>query len=120
MQDPTKVLEESLEGIKKDRAFYRALYMPVVDMFTAKEMDELRNAFESVAGEDEIVDYLQLKTMFKQVDIYPDDETLQKVLKDTSIGALNENQIDFERFARITAILVEDISNYTANLAKKE
>jgi len=76
LEDPVKVLEESLDGVKKERAFHRALHMSVTDMFTADELGELRNAFESVAGKDEIVDYLQLKTMFKQVEIYPDDDTL--------------------------------------------
>ena len=71
LNNPALVLEEALERVKKQRAEYRAQYIPVEDMFTPHEIADLQKAFDAVAQGEDAVDLLRLKALFNEMDIYP-------------------------------------------------
>ena len=71
LENPSEVLEEVMEKVKKERAAYRAQYIPIQDMFTTQELNDLKRAFESVAQGEPYVNLLSLKTLFGEMDIYP-------------------------------------------------
>lgn len=107
LADPTGILERAMEKTKRERAKYRAQYIPVDEMFTAQELSDLKNAFDTVAQGALVVNFLSLKTLFAEMGIYPTDEMLEDLL--TACGkAADDDEISLELFARTVALLLEE------------
>lgn len=49
LENPTNILERAMERTKRDRARFRAQYIPIEEMFNASELMDLKQAFEAVA-----------------------------------------------------------------------
>jgi hypothetical protein len=49
LADPTRILERAMERTKRERAKFRAQYIPIEEMFTQVELIDLRQAFEAAA-----------------------------------------------------------------------
>lgn len=60
-----------MERTKRERAHYRAQFIPVEQMFTPQELHDLKAAFDSVAQGEAVVNMLSLKTLFAEMGIYP-------------------------------------------------
>lgn len=96
-----------MERTKRERAKYRAQFIPIEDMFTPHELNDLKQAFDTVAQGDEVVNMLSLKTLFAEMGIYPTDEILDELLKSCGKDT-DEDEISFELFARTVALLLEE------------
>lgn len=108
LTDPTRILERAMERTKRERAKFRAQYIPIEEMFTQTELMDLRNAFEAAAqpGED-YVNMHTLKALFASMGIFPSDDMLNELLQ--SCGKMNDDDmISFELFARSMALLLEE------------
>ena len=107
LENPTKILERAMEKAKRLRARHRAQFIPVEEMFTPQEYYDLKQAFGTVAQGEEVVNMLSLKTLFAEMGIYPTDEMIEELLR--SCGKKGEeDDINFELFARSVALLLEE------------
>lgn len=107
LENPTEILETAMNKTKKERAKYRAQYIPIDEMFTPQELEDLQQAFDSVAQGESEVNMLSLKTLFSEMGIFPSDEMLNDLLK--SLGKeVDDDEISFELFARSVALLLEE------------
>ncbi len=108
LADPTRILERAMERTKRERAKFRAQFIPVEEMFTQPELMDLRQAFEAAAQPGEsFVNLHSLKQLFASMGIFPTDEMLSDLL--TSCGKkTDEDIISFELFARSVALLLEE------------
>ena len=121
LNNPALVLEEALERVKKQRAEYRAQYIPVEDMFTPHEIADLQKAFDAVAQGEDAVDLLRLKALFNEMDIYPPgilyiyiyiiysiDEVIEELVRKCSPDQEEISEVNFEMFIRAVALLLEE------------
>ncbi|CAI2370797.1 unnamed protein product [Moneuplotes crassus] len=107
LENPTEILEKAMGRTKKERARYRAQYIPLDEMFTNQELEDLQQAFDSVAQGESEVNMLTLKTLFSDIGIFPSDEMLNDLLK--SLGKeIDDDEISFELYARSVALLLEE------------
>lgn len=108
LTDPTRILERAMERTKRERAKFRAQFIPVEEMFTQVELLDLRNAFEAAAQPGEgYVNMESLKQLFASMGIFPSDDMLSELLQ--SCGKNTEDDvISFELFARCVALLLEE------------
>jgi len=65
-----------MERTKRERARFRASYIPIEEMFSEAELLDLKGAFEAVAQGESYVNVLSLKTLFAEMGIFPNDEML--------------------------------------------
>eukprot|EP00357_Protocruzia_adherens_P022715 CAMPEP_0115042120 /NCGR_PEP_ID=MMETSP0216-20121206/46085_1 /TAXON_ID=223996 /ORGANISM="Protocruzia adherens, Strain Boccale" /LENGTH=382 /DNA_ID=CAMNT_0002424191 /DNA_START=565 /DNA_END=1713 /DNA_ORIENTATION=- len=107
LANPTKILEDAMERARKDRAAFRAQFIPIEEMFTDKELEDLEKAFNSVAQGDFRVSILSLRALFAEMDLYPSDQAIDGILKKLSEGD-EEEEITFEIFVRCVALLLEE------------
>ena len=109
LENPTEILEKAMSKAKVERGKYRAQYIPIDEMFTPQELEDLQHAFDTAAkGETEVVMH-SLKSMFAEMGMLPSDETLNDLLK--SLGKENDELISFELFARSVALLLDENYN---------
>jgi len=66
-----------METTKQNRARYRAQYIPIEEMFTEQELDDLQKAFDQASQGEEFINLLSLKTCFSQMGFFPTDESLE-------------------------------------------
>lgn len=97
-----------MERTKRDRAKFRAQYIPIEEMFTGAELMDLKQAFDAAAQGEAYVNLLSLKTLFSSMGIFPaSDEMLNELLR--SCGKSGEEDIiSFDLFARSVALLLEE------------
>jgi len=109
LSNPTSILEKAMERTKRERARFRASYIPVEEMFSDVELLDLKGAFDAVAQGEDFVNIISLKTLFGEMNIFPSDELLQELLNTCGRGAFDhEEKISFELFARTVALLIEE------------
>lgn len=114
LENPTEVLESAMNKTKNERSKYRAQYIPIDEMFTPEELENLQHAFDTVAQGESEVNMLSLKTLFAEMAMFPSDDNLAELLK--SLGKeVDDDEISFELFARAVAILLEDANNLKEN-----
>lgn len=114
LENPTEILEKAMGRTKKERARYRAQYIPLDEMFTPQELEDLQQAFDSVAQGESEVNMLTLKTLFSDMGIFPSDEMLNDLLK--SLGKeIEDDEISFELYARSVALLLEENNHMDDN-----
>ena len=120
LTDPTRILERAMERTKRERAKFRAQYIPIEEMFTQVELIDLRQAFEAAAQQGEsYVNMQSLKALFATMGIYPNDEMLIELLR--SCGKANdEDIISFELFARSVALLLEENAEHGSTSSQNE
>lgn len=97
-----------MERTKRERAKFRAQFIPIEEMFTQAELLDLRQAFEAAAQPGEShVNMQSLKALFSSMGIFPSDEMLNELL--VSCGkSTDEDIISFDLFARSVALLLEE------------
>lgn len=114
LENPTDILEKAMNKTKKDRSRYRAQYIPIDEMFTPQELEDLQQAFDSVAQGESEVNMLSLKSLFSEMGIFPSDEMLNDLLR--SLGKeVDDDEISFELYARAVALLLEENQNMEEN-----
>jgi hypothetical protein len=67
LQDPSAVLERAMERTKQDRAHFRVRHIPIEEMFTQQEYENLRIAFEAVSMGEAYVNLDSLKILFDRM-----------------------------------------------------
>ena len=107
LANPTKILERAMERTKRERAKFRASYIPIEEMFTQVELMDLKQAFEAAAQGEAYVNLLSLKTLFANMGIFPSDDMLVELLKSCGKEG-EEDAISFDLFARSVALLLEE------------
>jgi len=107
LENPTEVLERAMDKTKNERSRYRAQYIPIDEMFTPQELEDLQQAFDAVAQGEPEVNMISLKTLFAEMGIFPSDEMLNDLLK--SLGKeFEDDEVSFELYARAVALLLEE------------
>ena len=64
LANPTGLLDGAMETVKQGRAWYRAMYIPIDEMFTEQELEDLQRAFEQASQGQDFINLLSLKTCF--------------------------------------------------------
>lgn len=119
LKDPVGVLQRALNHVKVQRMFYRAKYMALHVLYQGNEINDLYNEFSGFkdAKEEidlgvvpEILDRLgiecDLDSLFEYyLKLVCDDEEEMKKIRDADDVIL---KVDFEIFARIIAIILEE------------
>lgn len=67
LSDPAHVLERAMERTKQDRAHFRVQHIPIEEMFTQQEYENLRIAFEAVSLGEAYVNLDSLKILFDKM-----------------------------------------------------
>lgn len=70
LANPSGVLEDAMERVKKARASYRAQHIPIEAMFTENELIDLEKAFHEASQGNKTVDDLCLKSLLEGMEIY--------------------------------------------------
>ena len=96
-----------MERVKAQRAKYRAQFIPIDEMFTAQELNDLQEAFDKVSQGDDFVNMLSLKTLFAEMRFYPSDEVLDNLLRSCGMPE-DQDEVSFELFARALALLMDE------------
>jgi Ca2+-binding EF-hand superfamily protein len=96
-----------MERTKRERARFRASYIPIEEMFSGSELMDLKQAFEAVAQGEGFVNMLSLKTLFAEMGIFPTDEMLNELLRSCGKSG-DDDAISFDLFARSVALLLEE------------
>lgn len=60
MKNPTAVLEEAIEKVRKNRTLYRAKHIPLDELYTKTELLELEKEFGVAVNESELISKLSL------------------------------------------------------------
>jgi hypothetical protein len=60
LKNPTAVLEESIEKVRKNRTLYRAKHIPLDELYTRGELVELEKEFNVAVSEKEVITKLSL------------------------------------------------------------
>lgn len=100
-----------METVKQGWAWYRAQYIPIDEMFTEQELEDLQWAFDQASQGQDFINLLSLKTCFSQMGFYPTDESLEDILKSCGLKDIND-EISFDLFARTIALLIEENNRF--------
>lgn len=57
---PTSVLEEAMENVRKERTFYRARFIPLDELYTKEEMQDLLKEFSTGANEKDMLNLINM------------------------------------------------------------
>jgi len=60
LKNPTAVLEEAIEKVRKNRTLYRAKHIPLDELYTKTELLELEKEFGVAVNESELISKLSL------------------------------------------------------------
>ena len=105
--NPTEVLREAMENVKRTRGIYRALHLPLEDMFKNEELTQLKEAFDEGSQNTDEIDLLNMKAIFENLGVVATEDELKTNL----MLCLKTNEevvtAGFDEFARIFAILIE-------------
>lgn len=82
--DPARVLERAMERTKQERAHFRVQHIPIEEMFTQQEYENLRMAFESFSMGEAYVTFDSLKALLERMmdaGYQPSDEQVEELLR---------------------------------------
>jgi hypothetical protein len=119
LANPAGLLDTAMESVKAGRARYRAMYIPIDEMFTELELEDLQRAFETASQGQEVINLLSLKTCFSTMGFFPSDEALEDILLSCGLADLNED-ISFDLFARTIALLIEENTRFNKGQTEEE
>lgn len=51
LKNPTNVLQEAMEMVRRDRTIYRARYIPIDELYSKEELGELVKEFSSASND---------------------------------------------------------------------
>ena len=63
LKNPTKVLEEAMEKVKRERTFYRARFIPLDELYTKDELQDLVKEFGTGSNEKETLNLINLNAI---------------------------------------------------------
>ncbi|CAD8111778.1 unnamed protein product [Paramecium sonneborni] len=107
LQDPTNVLKESMELARKERIIYRAIHIPLDEMYSKQEMEDLALQFESASNQEHKITLINSKAIFQSMGFEIEEKLLQTYLKHLQQDKYNEFEIELETFMRLVAIILE-------------
>ncbi|KAL4490320.1 hypothetical protein ABPG72_004359 [Tetrahymena utriculariae] len=109
LKNPTKVLQEAMENVRKQRTIYRARYIPIDELYTEEERLELYKEFAAACDDNRKVSVLGLNAILANMDFELTDEDIKDYLE--KLKPENpQADIDYDTFARLIAIILEDKS----------
>ncbi|KRX10507.1 hypothetical protein PPERSA_01519 [Pseudocohnilembus persalinus] len=116
LKNPTQVLQEALENVRKERTIYRARYIPLDELYSKEEIYELAKQFSvGVVNEaEEKITDVDLQAILQNMNFGLQQEQIYEYLEKIN-PEINNEKIDFETFARVVAIILEEASNEEEN-----
>ncbi len=63
LKQPTNVLQEALENVRKDRTIYRARYIPLDELYTKDEFAELMREFSAACNDKSLISDINLQAI---------------------------------------------------------
>lgn len=63
LKNPTKVLEEAMENVRRERTFYRAKFIPLDELYTKEEMQDLLKEFSTGSNEKDLMNLINLSAV---------------------------------------------------------
>lgn len=60
LKNPTKVLQDAMEDVRKQRTIYRAKFIPIDELYTEDERHELYKEFAAACDENRLVSIIHL------------------------------------------------------------
>ena len=67
LENPAKVLEGALEKAKQDRLFYRAKFIPINELFSQDEMNDLLKEFNGASTMGDFINLINLRAILYQL-----------------------------------------------------
>lgn len=105
LENPEAVLHQALLDVKIDRTYYRVNNIPLEDLFTLMEIENLQSSFQAISGEKDTIDLEGLLKLISEFELNnnADIEDVKILLENLEVQNLNE--IDFDVFARVLILL---------------
>ncbi len=108
LKNPTEVLQESMEEVRKDRTIYRARHIPLDQLYEATELEDLSREFEvACTGEEQVISLASLQAKLLDMKFSLTEQELIDRLRMLAED-FNPQEISFEMFARLLAIVIEE------------
>lgn len=63
LKNPTQVLEEAMEKVRRERTFYRAKFIPLDELYTKEEIQDLIKEFSTGSNEKEFITLINLNAV---------------------------------------------------------
>ena len=63
LKNPTSVLQEAMENVRRERTFYRARFIPLDELYTKEEMQDLLKEFGTGANEKDLLNLINLSAV---------------------------------------------------------
>ena len=117
LKNPTEVLNDAMMTVKKDRTLYRAKYLPLDELFKGDDLNSLIEEFNKSVDQNGFNSFVNVISILYELDLKMPDEDVNNYLQ-LLISDYSQEEIDFEVFARLVAIVIED-SNSDAGLLSK-
>ena len=108
--------QKAMEKVRQNRTFYRARFIPLDELYNKAELNDLIKEFSVAAQEDKgvITSFVGLEAALQAMGFDLTDEEIKSYLGLLESN-LNPNQIHFELFARLIAILLEEHNSLNQN-----
>lgn len=110
--DPSEVLQSALNRAREKRLFFRARYMSLHILYTTNELNELIKEFSNIARGSNIIECGDVCNILIRMGFNVDEQIVEGYMRDIYVedDTVREklDAIDFEVFARIVAIVLED------------
>jgi len=68
LSNPTKVLQDAMEVVRKDRTVYRAKFIPIDELYTEEERLELYKEFAAACDENRLISVIGLRAILVNMD----------------------------------------------------
>lgn len=94
-----------MEKTRKDRTHFRARYIPLDELFEKDELDELIKEFR--VNDQDTINLILMAAVLSKLDFELTSDEIKRYLSKVNDNPDYEN-IDFDSFARVFAILLED------------
>lgn len=119
LKDPVGVLQKALNHVKVQRMFYRARYMALHVLYQPNELNDLDTEFSNFCDNSDEIDLEVVPEILERLGIECDLDNLfeyylklvcedEKEMKEIRDSEDAELKVDFEVFARIIAIILEE------------
>lgn len=63
LKNPTQVLEEAMEKVRRERTFYRAKFIPLDELYSKDEIQDLIKEFGTGSNEKEYLNLINLNAV---------------------------------------------------------
>jgi len=105
LANPEAVLHQALLDVKVDRTYYRVNNIPLEDLFTLMEIENLQSSFQAISGEKDTIDLEGLLKLISEFELNKNAEIEDVRILLENLEVQNLNEIDFDVFARVLILL---------------